>query len=370
MSTAYSPRPSSLITLSDSSSNVSGERWRSLLRNASSARASGSPGSVAPRSAARSTMRGQRSGVLTTRRSEGERRAARNAAVAPLAAIMKSSIRSRARPIGHRLEIGDAVAVHHRPHLRAIEIEGALGLPVRAQRLRDPVLLAQLRFQPADLRERGRRRALAFEPRAHLVVRQLRPIAHHRPIDVGLLDEAGGIDVELNDDRRAIDVGQQRRLVGRQRLGEHREDARRRVDGRRVRLRVTVDRDRPAPRARRRRRSPPAHATPNRCHRRRPRADRDRATRRCRSTTRADCADPARRPARWRARSSPRSVQPQGSRARARTAASRGARRIREECGRSWKVHGSMGMAMGPWGVHEVFLWTYGPMTHGPIPDD
>ena len=160
----------------------------------------------------------------------------------PLAAIMKSSIKIARAANGHGLEIADAIALHHRPHFRAIEIESALGLPIRAQRLRDPVLLAQLRLEPVDPRERGRRRAPAFEPRAHFVVRQLRSIAHHRPIDVGLADEAGGIDVELNHDRGAIDIWQQRRLVGRQRLGKHREDARGRVDGRRVRLRVTVDR--------------------------------------------------------------------------------------------------------------------------------
>ena len=75
---------------SDRSGNRRRSAFRRCIRNFSSAAASGSGGSFAPYSAATATIFCQRSGDRTTRRSDAMPLSARNRAVTPLAAIMKS----------------------------------------------------------------------------------------------------------------------------------------------------------------------------------------------------------------------------------------------------------------------------------------
>jgi hypothetical protein len=65
--------------------------------NCASASGSGVSGSVSPASAASFWIRSHRSGALTTRRILGKPRSRRKPAVAPFAAIMKSSISIRDR---------------------------------------------------------------------------------------------------------------------------------------------------------------------------------------------------------------------------------------------------------------------------------
>ena len=127
--------------------------------------APGAPGrsapraAVSPRPAASSTMRSQRSGERSTRRSEGKPCRSRNCAVATLAAIMKSSIRSLAAVLLVRAQVGQHVAVEHR---RATPVVSSVErAAVVAQLLHAPAPTRSCRRScsaTAGLRGDGRRR--------------------------------------------------------------------------------------------------------------------------------------------------------------------------------------------------------------------
>ena len=127
---------------------------------------SGSGGSRSPFSSATLTMRCQRSGERTTRRSDGKPLPARKRAVTPLAAIMKSSISSRARFLGSTVEIDDLVAVEDRARLDRLELQRAVLVAQLAQLLRDAVLQAQLSRQLRRGSRPPRHRHRALERRA------------------------------------------------------------------------------------------------------------------------------------------------------------------------------------------------------------
>ena len=82
------------------------------------------------------------------------------------------------------LEIRDAVVVHDRLELGAIEVERAALVTFFLQPLRDGILLFQLVVEPLQARQRRRRRAGAVHPRGDGVVGELRLVADQRPVDV------------------------------------------------------------------------------------------------------------------------------------------------------------------------------------------
>ena len=67
-------------------------------------------------------------------------------------------------------------------------------------------------------------------------------VLHRGGINVRANDRAFGIDVHLYDDRQTVRPFAQRRVVRGQRLRQHREDSRARIDGARIRSRVLVER--------------------------------------------------------------------------------------------------------------------------------
>ena len=75
---------------------------------------------------------------------------------------------------------------------------------------------------------------------ATVVVRQAGLVADQCPFDGAAAHRAVAVDVEGQHHRDAIRVGIERREVGREPLGEHREDVHRRVDRRGVDARVLV----------------------------------------------------------------------------------------------------------------------------------
>ena len=270
-------------------------------------------------------MRAQRSGERTTRRIEGKPLLSRKRAVAPLAATMKSSISCLARFCSSaRRSVSASPSNTGRASMR-LEVERAVLVPLAPHRLRDAVLHAELLVDAGHRGDRRGHRAGRLEPRGDRVVGELRAVAHARAVDVGAGDGAVGVHRHLDDDRQAVLAVAERREVGGEPLGQHREDlrppctptsccaARDRRSASPLRDRgVDVgdgDEDR-------------HDAAGQRLAR--PRAGRDRASRRCRSTpTRAREGRGSRRPSRaparrWRrAAARPRARTPAAGRARA-----------------------------------------------------
>ena len=232
-------------------------------------------------------MRAQRSGERSTRRSEGEPFCSRNCAVVTLAAIMKSSMSCLAR-----------FCDSSRRSVTASPSKTARGSSVSRssaprswrrcrKQLRDAVLQAQVVGEPRNGRHLGGGLGVPLEPGRDAVVGELGPVHDRGRVELPVRHLTPLVDHQLDHEGETFLTLVQRREVGRQHLGQHREGPRVRVDGRRVGHRVVVergallhlrvdvrDRDqdlrrtrRPAPRPRR--------------------AGRDRASRRCRSTPRA-----------------------------------------------------------------------------------
>ena len=79
-------------------------------------------------------------------------------AVTPLAAIMKSSIRSLARLAFSVRELADRVAVEDRPRLEALEGKGPVNVPEALHALGHLVLQAQILVEARHGRHGRRRR--------------------------------------------------------------------------------------------------------------------------------------------------------------------------------------------------------------------
>ena len=179
------------MTLSDRSWNVSGSASRCALRNCCSAGASGAAGSVPPCCDARSTMRAQRSGDLTTRRIEAKPR---------------SRQEPRRHAVGRDHEVLDERLGAVRPSRSAAPRRCRRRRPAAARAVRTrarPSSSRRSRRRPATAScsrtcasspgtraKRGRRRSRSVEPRGDGVVGELRLVADQRAVDVGRDDAA------------------------------------------------------------------------------------------------------------------------------------------------------------------------------------
>ena len=139
-------------------------------------------------------------------------------------------------------QVGEHVAFEDRPRLQRLQIERAALMAPRVHRLRRAILQADLILQPRHRRDLRRHRRLAVEPCRDAVVGQLRVIEDVRAKNLRVRHVAGGGHRHRDDDREARFAFVERRDVGRQLFGQHREDACRGVDGRGVGARVLVDR--------------------------------------------------------------------------------------------------------------------------------
>ena len=129
---------------------------------------------------------------------------------------MKSSISSFARFFCVRPQVGERAVVEHGPHFQRFQSQRAMRVAHAPQRLRGPVLDAQLLLQPGHRRELWRRRRRAFEPRGDAVVGKLGAIEDDRPVDVGAVDRAVGGDRHVDHDRQPLLAFAQRREIGRE----------------------------------------------------------------------------------------------------------------------------------------------------------
>ena len=154
---------------------------------------------------------------------------------------MKSSMSSLARSRRLDGEAADGAAVETGAHLEGLELERALLVAARAQALRHRVLEPQVLGEALDGRQRRGHLALALQPRPDRRVGELGVVAHEGAAHVLRHHRAAGVDRHPDDDGEAVLTGVQRREVRAQAVGQHGEDARRRVDGGRVDAGVRVD---------------------------------------------------------------------------------------------------------------------------------
>ena len=162
-----------------------------------------------------------------------------------------------------------------------------------AHALRGLVLQLELRGQIGVGGHLGRRGAVAFQPRAHAVVGQLRAVAHQRAIGLAVGAVARRRPRELDHHRGAVFVLVERRDAFGELRGQHGKDLDAGVHRGGLALRVAVDAPCPWRRARPRRPRPPARECGRRATARPTRSGRDLSRCRCRWTTRAGCAGPA-----------------------------------------------------------------------------
>jgi hypothetical protein len=127
-------------------------------------------------------------------------------------------------------------------NVTGIQAQRAALVAHAAQRSRRFVLDAQLLVQPTHGRELRRRGCITLEPRRDRVVGELGVIQDARPVDVGAGHRAVRADRHLDHHRQPLLGLVQRGEVGRELLGQHREDPAGRVDGGRIGARVVVDR--------------------------------------------------------------------------------------------------------------------------------
>ena len=144
------------------------------------------------------------------------------------------------------LEVDDVAVGHDRARLEHLEVERAVLVPAGRERLRDAILQPDLRIDAGCGGHRRGHGSLAVEPGPDAAVGELRLVPDARAVDVGRRDRPVVAHDKVDHHGEALLVVRQRREVGRELLGEHRKDARRRVDGRRVSAGVGVDRGVPA----------------------------------------------------------------------------------------------------------------------------
>ena len=140
-----------------------------------------------------------------------------------------------------RPEVGEQVAVEHGPGLDGLEAQRAPLMPQRLHGLRDPILDPELLVEPRDRGEaRGRGRG-PVEPGGDAVVRELGAVPHPGAVDLGGGDRPVAADRHLDDGGQPRLVLTEGREIGRELLGQHREDLGRGVDRGRVGPRVAID---------------------------------------------------------------------------------------------------------------------------------
>ena len=99
----------------------------------------------------------------------------------------------------------------------------------------------QLIAERGVLRDLGRRLAATIEPRAHVLVDELRVVAQARAVHLGRDDRPVRGDRHVRHDREAIDAGEQRGHVARQLVRQHRERRHAGVERRGVRRGMAVE---------------------------------------------------------------------------------------------------------------------------------
>ena len=192
------------MTLRERSGKRRGSAAFADTRNCSRALASGSLGNVEPRSAASSTIRSQRLGVRTTRRSDGNFLDARYRAVTPLAAIMKSSIMSLARFF---LSASKSLSSSPSKTGRA-SIVSRSSAPCRCRSAFSfwATRSWSRRFssRPLTVPIAVWHRPVALEPAGHAVVSEFGTIAHRRSIKVRTLKRSIPGENHFNDDGQPV----------------------------------------------------------------------------------------------------------------------------------------------------------------------
>ena len=128
-------------------------------------------------------MRGQRSGVLTTRRMELTLRVLKRARHHTIGGHHEVLDQFRGTILFPRVDAPHLAVGKHRLGLHAIEVQCAHLDTFVTENLRGLVLQLQLRRQFGGRGHFRRRRGSPLQPRPHAVVGQLRLIAHQRPID-------------------------------------------------------------------------------------------------------------------------------------------------------------------------------------------
>ncbi len=178
----YSPGPSS-FTIDErqvgEARRIGGAARASGTRRARCA--SGSAGSVVPSVVASSTMRSQRFGARTTRRIDDRPRCSRKRAVAPFAAIIRSSMSSRARFLLLRPR-------GRRPGRRSVTARASIvsssSAPCSWRSARSRCAASSCSLQLlGDRAAAVRRVAGALEPRADALVDELRVVGDARDVD-------------------------------------------------------------------------------------------------------------------------------------------------------------------------------------------
>jgi len=128
------------------------------------------------------------------------------------------------RPVALLLHYFDGSALQHdRHHFGGIDVQRAMFVAELLQGLRRLILQLELLLQFGGGGYLGRGAGCAFEPGSHRVIGELRFVADDGAVDVARLDCARGIDHELDDNRGAVDIGEQGRGSGRKLVGDHRE---------------------------------------------------------------------------------------------------------------------------------------------------
>ena len=230
------------MTVSERSGKRSGSAARRFSRKALSAGASGSPGSCSPRSPASATIRCQRSRRAHDAAQDREPLRLEEARDDPVGRDHEvlDQVPGAVRLLG--LEPAHGVAVELRAHLDGLELERAVLVAVRLQPLRHAVLELQVLRQPGNGRDRRRHRTAVLEPRADRMVGELGVVVHQGAVDLRRAARAVVADRDLHHHRETVHVGIERRQVGAQPVGQHREVPRRRVDRRGVGAGVSIER--------------------------------------------------------------------------------------------------------------------------------
>ena len=187
-------------------------------------------------------MRSQRSGERSTRRSDGKPWRSRNCAVATFAAIMKSSISS----LAVFFSSGKRSASASPSNTARASVVSSVRAPRRWRRSFMACATRACRRSWSAIRGCAAtllgRLAGPVEPGGDGVVGELRLVPDERAVDVRCRHRPVGSDRHLDDDREPVVPLAKGRKVGRESLGQHREDLGRGVDGGRVRTRVAVER--------------------------------------------------------------------------------------------------------------------------------
>ena len=162
-------------------------------------------------------------------------------ATTPLAAIMKSSIKSVARFFVSFRDAGNLLVESSGTTSLVSSSSAPLLVAQLLERLRDLVLQFELGLQLRRRRHFRRSRRRAFEPRSHRVVGELCLVANDGAIDIAGTQRAAGIDHEFGDHGGPVHIRQQRRCAGRELIRQHGENGYAGINGGRLPFRMLID---------------------------------------------------------------------------------------------------------------------------------